>query len=284
MSTVNISVHRATAMRRIVAGVAIYCAELLTYRHATHVEKENNMIGYKVFTHDLRYPIQGGDGWNFFRDGHIALRIAGLWPDGRPSRLFVVEADDAVEEIIDVRPYVERLSDGFDARFRAELIDEQMSWREALGRPYRDESAVEAGLYVALERRGIIQWDLRRYENVRSTRDAWSAWSLADPWAARAARDTWDARSAWSAWDAWDARDAGAARSTRSAWAARSAWAEWDSRYTWDPWSALTLHYAARMGWVDHPYDLLTVGIRDAYRSGLAIAIPTGPNELGWAI
>jgi hypothetical protein len=29
---------------------------------------------------------------------------------------------------------------------------------------------------------------------------------------------------------------------------------------------------------------VLTVGIRDAYCNGLAIAIPTGPTELGWAI
>jgi hypothetical protein len=28
----------------------------------------------------------------------------------------------------------------------------------------------------------------------------------------------------------------------------------------------------------------LTTGIRDAYRHGLEIALPTGPEELGWSM
>ena len=72
--------------------------------------------GFKVFTHDLRPPVQGGEpvwdgslpfelpkvkvdrsddecgeGWNFTARSQDALRIAGLWPNGRPSRLFAVE-------------------------------------------------------------------------------------------------------------------------------------------------------------------------------------------------
>jgi len=72
---------------------------------------------YKVFTHDLRPPVQGGapvwtgqlpydlpevavdtsgdecaSGWNACSTPEDALRIAGLWPDGRPSRLFRIDA------------------------------------------------------------------------------------------------------------------------------------------------------------------------------------------------
>ena len=77
------------------------------------------MIAYKVVTHDWRPPVQGGDpicdgrlpytlpivevdssavecaaGWNFAREPHTALRSAGLWPDGEPSRLLVCEVGD----------------------------------------------------------------------------------------------------------------------------------------------------------------------------------------------
>jgi hypothetical protein len=35
---------------------------------------------------------------------------------------------------------------------------------------------------------------------------------------------------------------------------------------------------------VKHPSGLLTTGVREAYGAGLDIAIPTGPNTLGWAM
>jgi hypothetical protein len=57
-----------------------------------------------------------------------------------------------------------------------------------------------------------------------------------------------------------------------------------DARAAWAAWAALTLTYASANAWVKHPANLLTVGIRDAYRSGLEIAVPTGPDELGWAM
>ncbi|MGH2556399.1 MAG: hypothetical protein ACRDHO_11855, partial [Actinomycetota bacterium] len=68
---------------------------------------------------------------------------------------------------------------------------------------------------------------------------------------------------AWAAWDAWAARDA---------WAA------------WDAWAALTAFFAARMGWIQHPEGLLTVGLRDAYEAGIGIALPVAPATLGWAM
>ncbi len=56
------------------------------------------------------------------------------------------------------------------------------------------------------------------------------------------------------------------------------------ARDAWDARDALTVGFAARQGWIKHPADLLTVGLRDAYAFGLGIALPTGPNELGWAM
>jgi hypothetical protein len=67
----------------------------------------------------------------------------------------------------------------------------------------------------------------------------------------------------------------------RAAWDARDAWDAWDAR---DARDALIVEYAALQGWTDHDPLLLTTGLRDAYWNGLALAVPTGPNELGWAM
>jgi hypothetical protein len=223
--------------------------------------------GWKVFTHDLRSPVRGGDpvwdgslphtlakvrldrseertapGWHYCREAHDALRISGLWPNGRPSRLFAVETRDVVErgdlvrasaptilreateqEIVEA---IERLSAVFAPHAEWQL-QEQLAWRAALARPSRGDDIVEAGLRQALEARDL-DWKLRRFDSARAA------------WAARAARD---------ARDAWDARDARAAR------------------------DALTLDAM-----------LLTRGLRDAYQHGLEIALTTGPNELGYVV
>jgi hypothetical protein len=217
------------------------------------------MEGYKVFTHDLRPPIQGGDpvwngqtpfelprvdvdstnsdcgsGWNFCREAHTALRIAGLWPNGRPSRLFRVSAEDCVErgdkcrssqltiveEITDLKPAIVDMSSPF-SDLAEEMAMEQLAWREALSRPMKDISAIKSGLQTALTSRGLANWTIKQYPTARDARDA---------------------------------RD------------------------------ALMVFYASRRGWVKVDPNILTVGIRDAYRNGLAIAIPTGPGELGWAV
>ena len=84
------------------------------------------MKGFKVFTDDLRPPVQGGDpvwngetpfelpsvkldksssscaaGWNFVKEVKTGLLIAGLWPNGRPSRVFSVEATGKIIERYD---------------------------------------------------------------------------------------------------------------------------------------------------------------------------------------
>lgn len=285
--------------------------------------------GFKVFTHDLRSPIYGGSlgwdgslpfalpaveldtspskcgaGWNFCRSAGVALRIAGLWPDGRPSRLFEVEAEGAIErcdklragrltvlrEVMDLRPAITELSDPFRASVRAQMIDEQIAWRAALERPQHDAVLVEKGLRDALAARGL-QWSLQRFGSARDARVASAASASRDAW------NAWNASAASAAWTVWDTWNAKSARNARAASAARDAWTVWD--YSWNDksarnaWSsraamsaktALAHYYVSAMGWIDSPTDMLTVGIREAYAGGLDIAIPTGPSGLGWAM
>lgn len=81
------------------------------------------LVGFKVFTHDLCSPIQGGSpiwdgsvpyelpqvpldtsleecasGWNYCSTSKQALLITGLWPNGKPSRVFTVKAMGRVIE------------------------------------------------------------------------------------------------------------------------------------------------------------------------------------------
>jgi len=266
---------------------------------------------YKVFTHDLRSPIQGGEpvwdgslpyilpvvpvdgssddcgaGWNACPTGDTALQIAGLWPDGRPSRLFRLETDQPViirdnkiraaswtvlEEIEDITPHVRKFSELFEG-FADEITVEQMAWRHALSRPFQDEQAVIAGLMEALKVRGLENWGLKRFENTRAARGA------RDTREAKAARDTWNAwvaRDARDAWDAWVARDARAVG---------DAWAAWDAKNTWAARDALTVWFAARRVFISQDPMLLTTGLRDAYQAGLEMAIPVGPTTLGWSM
>jgi len=41
---------------------------------------------------------------------------------------------------------------------------------------------------------------------------------------------------------------------------------------------------AASQKWINVRDDFLTRGIREAYEAGLGIAIPTGPDELGFVM
>lgn len=283
------------------------------------------MIAYKILTHDFRPPIQGGHpilpasvtfpyrlptvevdtsdaecgaGWNACADIETAIRIAGEWPNGRPSQVFRLRSVQgacplkrgdkiraatwdvmgpvAPSALRDARVclYAPMAKDGLPVE---DIVTEVEAWSHALGRPAHDEGAVEAGLRGTLQVRGL-RWSLRRFGDARAAWDAWAAW---------------DARAAWAAWDARDARDAWAARAARAAldardaWAASDAWAALDARDAWDARAAraaLTVLVAARRGWTQQRPDLLTIGLRDAYAHGLAIAIPTGPAELGWAM
>ena len=229
---------------------------------------------YKVFTHDLRPPVRGGEpvwsgalphrlpvidvdlsgaecahGWNACATAEDALSIAGFWPDGRPSRLYRVETEIEVisrgdklraatwtiTEELQVDDAIRSLSRRWFGDLHEVMADEQLAWRAALARPMRDQALVEQGLAMALDARGL-QWSIKRF---RSARDA---------------RVAWDARDARDAWDARDAR------------------------------AALTTQYASRRGMISCRPDRHTIGIRDAYHAGLGIALPTGMDELGWAM
>jgi hypothetical protein len=274
------------------------------------------ITAYKVFTHDLRSPIQGGDpvwvgrlpyqlpgvevdsgprecaaGWNACRDPETAIKIAGLWPNGRPSRIFELQSSGPVVERgqkmraeswlilreLEMAPVIRRLSKAF-GDLADEMAAEQVAWHTALGRPRHNKRAVTDGLQLALGRRGL-DWQIRQYD---SARDAWDAWDARDARAARAA--AWDARAAWAAWAARAARAARDARDALAAWAARAAWDARDAWDAWAAWAALVMHYAARRGWINHDPRLLSAGLRWAYRNGLGIALPTDSRELGWAM
>ena len=246
---------------------------------------------YKVLTHDLRPPVQGGEpvwsgelpyqlptvevdrsekecagGWNACRELSVALRIAGLWRNSWPSRAFVLtDPVDAVERKDKIRAAawtVQRECGAEEIEVAIRELSEplaphvermtasQIKWRLALSRPGHDPALAEKSLALALEHRKL-SWSLRKYDNARG---AWGAW------------DAWDAWDAWGAWGAWGARGA------------------WDARAARDARGALTVEYAALQGWITQPADLLTVGLRDAYSAGLAIALPVAENVLGWAM
>ena len=237
------------------------------------------MKGFKVFTHDLRPPIQGGEpvwngkipfelpavkldesvgecgaGWNFVKDIKTGLKIAGMWPTGRPSRVFSVKATGKVVEraekirtdkltVLSEVSNEEINSAIFDfskafAPHDKRMAESQIKWRRALSRPNRNEKKVEDGLTETLEVRGL-KWKLKKFDS---------------------ARDAWAARAVWAAWDARDA---------------------WDA---WAAWAALTVEFSALNKWTKDSPELLTRGIRSAYENGLGITIPTGESELGWAM
>ena len=244
-------------------------------------------------------------GWHYCEHLADAFQLCGLWPSGWPSEAVVVEpGPERVERgakaraasltIVrratdgEIEDAVLRLSEPFGGHADA-MAAEQFAWREALGRPRYEPSVVEEQLRAALHARELA-WELKQYPSARAARAAW---------ATRDARAVWGDRATWAAMAGggdWAARDAMAAMADRVTWAARAtmdAWAGWgptaawaarDARDAWAARAALTVLYAALNGWIDGPADLLTVGIRDAYRHGLAVALPVADGILGWAM
>jgi hypothetical protein len=43
------------------------------------------------------------------------------------------------------------------------------------------------------------------------------------------------------------------------------------------------VEFIAKKKRINYEPDYLTRGIREAYKNGLEIAVPTGPDELGWS-
>lgn len=52
----------------------------------------------------------------------------------------------------------------------------------------------------------------------------------------------------------------------------------------WDAWAALCTYYVRLMSWQVGEPEQYTVGIREAYRHGLEVAVPVAPKILGWAM
>ena len=162
-------------------------------------------LAYKILTHDYRSPLQGGDvlwdgktlpytlpavkldtsaekcaaGWNYVTDLAAGFRIAGLWPTGRPSTVFVVEpSPDAVQRgdksrcsvltlnrlatETEIEAAIVVLSAPFGVHAGA-MAEEQIAWRKALSRPRKGKEAeLEAYLKTALQSRGL-PWTLKHF-------------------------------------------------------------------------------------------------------------------------
>jgi len=287
------------------------------------------MQGYKVFTHDLCSPIQGGapvwngtlpfelpkvkldrskqqcaEGWNFVQDIKTGLFIAGLWPNGRPSRVFVVKSKSAIKRGNKYRTQQLTILEEVDEEtinaviydliltfkdHKKHMAESQIEWRRALGRPFLDEEKIEKGLIEALEVRGLSSWSVKKYSSVKAARDAWVAWDKRDAsyakaafeagdagtakdlWTSRAANAAWDASVTWTAWDVW------APWTPKEVWYGTSA-----AKAAWDAMAALQLEFSALNGWVESASDFFTRGIRTAYENGLEVCTPTNIDELGW--
>ena len=275
--------------------------------------------GYKILTHDWCPPVQGGGplcagtlpvtlppvpldlserecgtggGYHYSAELHQAARIAGFWRTGHPARCLVVTAaEDAIERgdkrrsssltldrlctEAEIQAAMHALVTPWAGAQTEALVAEQWAWYVALGRPEHDADRVDAELRRALDARALT-WTPKRY---RSAREAWEVREV------RAAWEAWTARAAWvvrAAWEAWTAREAREAREAWTAWTARAAWAAWAAR---EAGNSLAIESAVRCGWLTgYRADQYTIGIRDAYHHGLALALPTGKNELGWAM
>ena len=193
--------------------------------------KMEQLTGYKVLTHDLCSPIQGGapifdgtcpytlpdveldtsgkecgKGWNFCASGEDALRIAGFWSNGRSSRVFEVSTENGItrgdkcraSSLSIVRELPESEIDQFISTLSVQWFTDLAQHMLAEQRAWRWVMG-----------RGF---DTGNAKNVRTR--ALDALDALD------ARDAW---GAWGAWDALDALDAWDARSARGAWDARSA-------------------------------------------------------------
>jgi hypothetical protein len=176
------------------------------------------------------------------------------------------------------------------SRTADELVEEQWAWYVALGRPSSEETRVVEGLQAALADRQL-DWTLRRFE---SAEDAWAsragelAWALLNGRTANHDEPpgpTWRGSLGGPSAGLWP-EPIEIANFTFHAWEA-----QWDR---WDPWDvyvanqakhALSRYMSLSGGWfTDKTAANLSVGIRDAYYHGLAVAVPTGSNELGYAM
>lgn len=261
---------------------------------------------YKVFTHNLCSPIQGGKpvwngalpfalpkvsvdtslaecgaGWNMCLSPGTALSIAGLWPDGRPSRIFELEPTDTVysrglksrtsSAIITRELTTPEIAAGvleFSQRNLSPYADDmcrlQLLWRSSLQRPVCNKQAVATSLDNAW-----VGWRSKEVRNAREAQDMWKAWEGRDALAAREAQDMW---TAWEARDMWK----------WTAWEARDAWVAWEGRAAWDAWAACIEEFALLNKWIKSPSGPSRTKIREAYANGAAVTYLVAPGCIGY--
>jgi len=156
-----------------------------------------------------------------------------------------------------------------------EITEQQWQWRAALERPSRSREMVQTGLREALAARGL-DWTIREFPTAESLRNAWEvkqSWSISSTLRLReTTRCAWGTRAGSDSIAAWYTCYTG------------MLWYAWGTRGGGDARDALVVWYAGSRKLIDCDPMLLTTGLRDAYYHGLAIAIPTGPQELGWVM
>ena len=265
-----------------------------------------------------------GAGYHYSASLAEAARASGFWPNGRPARcVSVVASSDTIERQLvtdygfddhvtrirrasaltitalcaddEVRAAMHETVSW--ARTAVQIVEEQWAWYLALGRPRPVEETVVEGLQVALAHRQL-DWTLKRFG---SAKEAWAARSQELHWPTLNEGDAWDRGDDWPDGGDWDEvywQCPVEPNLTLGEWRDQwyrtlDAWeAQWDR---WDPWdvyvanqakAALSHSVAVAEGWdsKSHCGNCLSDGVRDAYYHGLAIAVPTGPRELGYAM
>jgi hypothetical protein len=260
------------------------------------------MIGYKVFTHDLCSPFGGGPVWdgslpydlpaavcavgNVQMTAAHAVWFSGLWPNGKPCRMFLLVGLtstnwEAVEEV-PVELYLRELSDAFFGDLSEGMYQEQLAWYKALSRPSSDKSKIITGLNDALYARGL-DWELKEFGSMRELIDAYKQCSFAD---SLRAWDKWytdDAIEATAKWMVHSFNTGVDARiNVDYIWSARDFCTKQVKTTMHAVRNALAVYYVSKEGWVDIQADKLTIGLREAFYNGLDIVAPVGSSTLGW--
>ena len=238
------------------------------------------MEGWKIFTHDWKSPLQGGEpillstpefpvllpkvevdssssecsmGWNFCHDIQTAAKIAGYWGAGFPSKIVKVRAvGKVVDRVSKVR------SDQIEI-LRLASPEEILDSMKALVKGFTGSLVAEVATeqYAWYEALGRPNYDKKQVEAgllAALSHRGLKNWTLKEFGAARDVRDAWAARDARAAWAAWDARD------------------------------ALTMFCAVRcFSLTEYNPNYLSFGLRDAYSNGLSLVIPIAGKTLGWS-
>src|SRR3990167_194321 len=237
---------------------------------------------FKIFTHDWKSPIQGGEplnitsfphilpkvsvdissnecgeGWNYTKTLIEAVRIVGYWPTGRPAQITVVQPlDKEFERGRKCRTaQLEIIRLATETEIKQSMLENIQQWiPESL---YNIGVEEQWNWYIALGRPNyrklLVQNGLIDALSIRGL-SQWQLKQYTNAGDARVAWDTWDGRDGRAARDAWDVWGARAARdiwAAQDAWNARAARDAWD---VWDVWGARAARaardiWAAQVAW-----------------------------------